>query len=164
MIKLSNIQFTAVSIFRCSVAVSAAQSIFRLLFIFPYRSSAPIRQLNTLPIPLPQLRAAGSPHAVSVNLTSPSDPYKPSHTVNVSRFIHVVACVSISFLKTKPYSSVCVCLRLSISRSPGLLVTFCYCKQALVKVLRILSSPHFQVFRFCTQKWGFWTIQWCYFF
>lgn len=111
MIKLSNIYFTAVSIFRCSVAVSAAQSIFRLLFIFSYRSSAPIRQLNTVPIPLPQLRAAGNPHAVSMNLTSLSDPWKPSHTVDVSRFIHVVACVSISFLKIKPYSSVCICLK-----------------------------------------------------
>lgn len=29
---------------------------------------------------------------------------------------------------------------------------FCYCKQALVKVLRILSSPHFQVFGFCTRS------------
>lgn len=100
MIKLSNIQFTAVSIFRCSVAVSAAQSIVRLLFIVPYRSSAPIRQLNTVPIPLLQLQAAGNSHAVSMNMTSLSDPCKPSHTVDVSRFIHVVACVAFPSLKS----------------------------------------------------------------
>lgn len=90
-------------IFRCSAAVSAAESVFRSLFIFLSRNSVQFHNptLFPLPHPLPQLRAAGNPHAVSTNLPSLSGPCKPSLTVDVPRFIHVVACVSISFLKTK---------------------------------------------------------------
>lgn len=78
MVKLSNIHFAIASIGRCSVAVCVAQSIFNLPFIFPNRSSTLLDSTSSLSPT--QLRADDNPHAVSMNLTSLSDPCEQSHT------------------------------------------------------------------------------------